>query len=246
MQLSYQLYSARNAGALEDILDAVAKAGFTAVEGYGGVYGDPQKTRAALDAHGLTMPGGHFALWDVEADAAAQIEIARALGVQTMIAPFLMPDDRPTDRAGWEAFATRVAEAGKPVRDAGLAWGWHNHDFELVDLGGVTPLDLIAQADADTMLELDIGWVNRAGADPLRYIADYGSQIVSAHIKDIAPEGEARDEDGWADVGQGVTDWGPIHAALKAAGVTLYVAEHDNPSDAVRFARRSAQAMKSF
>ena len=246
MQLSYQLYSARDAGPLDGTLDTLKEAGFDAVEGYGGVYGDPQATRAALDARGLAMPSGHFALWDVEADAAAQIAIARALGVHTMFAPFLMPDDRPTDRAGWEAFAKRLAEAGKPVQDAGLAWGWHNHDFELVDLGGVTPLDLIAQESADTKLELDIGWVNRAGADPIRFIETYGTQIASAHIKDIAPQGEALDEDGWADVGQGVTDWAPIHAALQKAGVTLYVAEHDKPSDAARFARRSADAMKSF
>lgn len=41
-----------------------------------------------------------------------------------------MPDQRPADAAGWFAFGKRLQQAGKPFADAGLTFGWHNHDFE--------------------------------------------------------------------------------------------------------------------
>ena len=36
------------------------------------------------------------------------------------------------------------------------------------------------------------------------------------HVKDIAPAGEAADEDGWADLGAGTVDWAGLIGALKA------------------------------
>jgi sugar phosphate isomerase/epimerase len=246
MNISYQLYGSRN-WPLDETLKMLAEAGYAEVEGYGGVFGDAEALKRALDAAGLAMTTGHFGLDMLESDADGVITLARGLGIGTVFAPYLVEGDRPTDQAGWESFAARLAEAGKPVMDAGLGFGWHNHDFELADLGGgVMPLDLIAAASPDLTLELDIGWVTRAGLDPEGVVARYGSMISVSHIKDVAPAGENADEDGWSDVGAGVTDWTGVHAALQAAGVERYVIEHDNPADHVRFAVRSLAAVKAF
>jgi sugar phosphate isomerase/epimerase len=70
--------------------------------------------------------------------------------------------------------------------------------------------------------------------------------MISAHIKDIAPEGQNADEDGWADVGTGTMDWAAIHAALQNAGCERYILEHDKPSDHVRFAETSVAAVRAF
>ena len=70
--------------------------------------------------------------------------------------------------------------------------------------------------------------------------------MVAVHIKDIAPEGEALDEDGWADIGQGTLDWAGLMAELHATPAGLFVLEHDNPSDDERFAHRSIAAVKSY
>lgn len=84
---------------------------------------------------------------------------------------------------------------------------------------GELPLDLIAQADDNLFLELDLGWIERAGLSAVDWINKYGGRIAVAHIKDVALEGECLTEDGWADVGQGTVDWVPIHAALQSVGV---------------------------
>ena len=243
MTLSYQLYCSRN-WPLDDTLAMLSATGFAHVEGYGGLFGDgADALRAKLDANGLSMTSSHMNLKDCEADPAAAVELAKALGVQKAFIPHIMPDDRPTDAAGWSAFGARLAALGKHFEDAGITFGWHNHDFECVEVDGAYPLDLIAEHVA---LELDIGWVARAGHNPVDWINKYGSKIVAAHIKDIAPKGENTDEDGWSDVGHGTQDWAAIDTALQVAGVDLYVTEHDNPSDHARFASRSLASMKSF
>ncbi len=242
--IAYQLYCSRNFGPLDKTLSMLAKAGFTATEGYGGLYDQLDALKAGLDANGLTMPSGHFAIDMVENDPARAVQVARTLGMDKVFIPWIHPDQRPTDKAGWAAFGARLARIGKPVQDAGFAYGWHNHDFELVDLGGgETPLDLIAAAGVD--LELDLGWVGVAGKDRVAELRKFGSKVKAVHVKDRAPAGTTA-EDGWADVGHGTTDWAPIKAQLDALGVSHFVIEHDNPADDARFAARSLATVKGW
>ncbi len=245
MSIAYQLYCSRNFPPLEDTLTMLAATGFAEVEGYGGLYADLEGLQAALDKAGLRMTSGHFGIDMVEGDPARALHVARSLGMSRVYVPHIAADARPTDAAGWAAFGARLAEMGKPVRDAGLIFGWHNHDFELADLGGgQTPLDLIAAAGVS--LELDLGWVRVAGHDPVAWINKYGPQITAVHVKDIAAEGEGLDEDGWADVGHGIMDWAAIKSALDANHISHMVVEHDNPKDHARFARRSLAAVNAF
>lgn len=243
MILAYQLYGSRSEP-LERTLPTLREAGWRHVEGYGGLYDDPEGLRAALDAHGLTMPSGHFALGQVEGRAEEALRTARVLGMEKVFVPWIEPEARGADIEGWRALAGRVAAALEPLRAEGLAVGWHNHDWDLADLGGgVTPLDLMAEAGLG--IELDLGWVARAGQDPAAWIDRLGGRILAVHVKDLAPEG-VEAEDGWADVGHGTTDWAPVRAALRRHGIDHLVAEHDNPADPGRFARRSLDTLKSW
>lgn len=246
-RISYQLYCSRNFPPLGDTLQMLGKAGFSEVEGYGGLFGDVDGLKAALDAHGLHMSSSHVGLDMVRDDPARTIAIAQKLGIKKTFVPHIAADDRPTDTAGWLAFGKDLAELGKPLQDAGLVFGWHNHAFEFdVTESGDMPLDLIVAASDDLMLELDLGWVRVAGHDPVAWINKYAGRLSAVHVKDIAKDGECVDEDGWADVGHGIMDWAAIHAALQAAGVDHYVLEHDNPKDDTRFATRSLASAKDF
>ena len=94
--------------------------------------------------------------------------------------------------------------------------------------------------------EADIAWIVRGGANPLEWIERYGKRITIAHVKDIAPQGQNTDEDGWADVGYGVVDCVTISKALRQAGTGLFVMEHDNPNDLQRFASRSLSTVQGL
>ena len=140
-----------------------------------------------------------------------------------------------------------ISEAGKPILDAGLTFGWHNHDFEFNTLeGGEKPLDLILQSENGVSLELDLAWVAVGDESPVEWVKKYASKLVSVHLKDIAPKGECVSEDGWADVGHGTMNWSEIMDAVRTTNCSYFVMEHDNPSDDVRFAQRSIAAASKF
>lgn len=244
---SYQLYSSRNFGPLPETLKMLAGLGYTQVEGFGALYGDTDlaaKLEAELIASGLKMPTGHFGFDMVSQTPDLVIEIARILGVEAVIVPYLPPEERPED---WAAFGKALAEAGKPIRDAGLAYGWHNHDFEFVaNEAGELPLDLILAGGDEIGLELDLGWVQRAGKSPSEWAAKYADRLIAVHLKDVAPKGECEDEGGWADLGRGVVDWRELMPAVDASSARFFVMEHDNPSDDARFARNSIAAANAF
>lgn len=249
-QISYQLYSSRNFGPLAQTLEMLGSLGYGNVEAYGALL-DDDTTRALLGqglrAHGLAMPSAHMGLDALEGKADSVIAMARELGIKSIYCPYIMPDDRPTDGAGWAAFGARLEAAGAPLRAAGLDFGWHNHDFEFTALpDGSFPIDHLLAGGPSLSLELDVAWVVRGGQDPLAWIAKYADRITAAHVKDIAPAGEKADEDGWADVGSGVMDWPALAKALESTQARLLVMEHDNPSDDARFAAASLAAARKF
>ncbi len=239
-RLSFQLYSARNHPPLEDTLALLAKTGYREVEGYGGVYNDPKALRASLDAKGLTMPTGHFSVEMLENDRKGVLAIAAPLGMRHIYAPYLMPDERPKNAAGWKKFGKRLAQIGVWARSEGYAFGWHNHDFEFVKLAtGEMPIELMFDAAPLLDWEIDVAWIVRAKANPLTWIKRYANRITSVHVKDIAPKGQNTDEDGWSDVGAGTIKWPEMIKALVASRTLHVIMEHDNPKDAARFAKKS-------
>lgn len=246
---SYQLYSSRKFPPLSETLGMLADTGYTQVEGYGALFQDDTDLaalKAQLDSAGLTMPTAHIGLDLLSERPARAIEIVTALGIEAVIGPHLAEADRPTTAAGWEVFGRTLAEVAKPLQDAGCVVGWHNHAFEFERVEGKLPMDLILAGSDTLMVEFDVAWCVKGGEDPLPWIEANRTRIAGAHIKDIAHEGEAMDEDGWADVGMGTMDWPALMAALRKTACRWFIAEHDNPNDDKRFARRSLAAMRSF
>ena len=241
MIFSFQLYSARNFQPWSDVLAMLAAAGYRNVEGFGGVYEDPAAFRKLMDQNGLSMPSGHFSIDALEGDLAGVLETASTLGIKQIYCPHITVEQRATDKAGWQAFAARLSAIGEKVRAAGYGFGWHNHDFEFVPLAdGSVPMQILLETVPELEWEADIAWVIRGGADAQDWITHHGDKITAVHVKDIAPAGEATDEDGWADVGHGTVDWTGLFRQLKTSTpATLFIMEHDNPSDASRFASRS-------
>ncbi|MGR3617274.1 MAG: sugar phosphate isomerase/epimerase family protein [Paracoccaceae bacterium] len=249
MTLSFQLYSARNFSAWTDVIPRLAELGYTQVEGFGGVYDDAPRFRDLLDKHGMTMPSGHFfPLSELEEGLQASLSTAKILGMERVICP--APEDlwrQGTDLANWVSLAKRLNEASKRVNDAGFRFGWHNHHWEFMPLAsGELPMNLLLEHAPEMEWEMDVAWVVCGDADPTDWINAHARRITTAHVKDIAPEGEKADEDGWADVGDGVMDWKSITATLRRAGTDLFVVEHDNPSDWDRFATRSIGAFDQY
>ncbi len=251
-KLAFQLYSARNFQPFSAFYPVLAAAGYDSVEGYGGIYADlddaaVEALKTDLDANGLIMQTAHFGLDMLESDPAKVIRIAKALGMERVYCPHIAADLRPTNRIGWQAFAARLEAVGEKISAAGFGFGWHNHDFEFQALDdGTVPMQILLDSASTIEWEADIAWIIRGGADPFDWINRYGDRITAVHVKDIAPQGEATDEDGWADVGHGTVDWARLFTELRAkTPARLFIMEHDNPADATRFATRSIEWVRN-
>ena len=248
MDVSFQLYSARSLDNQHEFLKTLAGLGYTQVEGYGGVYENPEAYRGAMDAAGVTMPSGHFELIDLENSFNDKISIAKKLGMQRIYVPYIPADQRPKESAGYKAIAQKMNVLNEKVRAEGFEFGWHNHDFEMEALAdGGMPMEILLTEAPGISWEGDMAWVQFAGADPFAWVDKFGARLSAVHIKDLAASGEKADEDGWADVGEGVIDWKQLIAKIReVAPDALSIMEHDKPSDVTRFATTSIKNFTSY
>lgn len=242
MSVYFQLYSARKTP-LEEALGIIANAGYAGVEAYQDNFIDALALKVALEKQGLSLPSMHINLESLRHDMDACLARAREFDCRHIVCPYLEEPERPTDVSGWQELGQELAVTGKRLQKAGCTLAWHNHDFEFVALAdGTSPIEHLLDTANSMHWEVDVAWIVRAAADPAIWIERYQSRLSAVHLKDIAPAGQCMDEDGWADLGEGVVAWNTLMPLLAESPASLYITEHDNPSDLTRFARRSLQA----
>jgi sugar phosphate isomerase/epimerase len=164
--------------------------------------------------------------------------------------PSVPPDERQSTEPYWTRLGRELGQMALRAREHGVELGYHNHHWELnLQPDGRTALDCLfaGAGDAPLSWQADVAWLARGGGDPVALMRQHESRVVSVHAKDLAPAGTRLDEDGWADVGHGVLDWRAVLApAAVECGARWFVAEHDKPSDAARFARNSFAFLNSL
>lgn len=243
-RLALQLYTARRSGlALAELLPAVRAAGYDGVESAdlsGVAAGDLRRTLADNE---LALASAHVSLNRLRDEPASVIDYFSEAGAPLLVVPWLAPDDRPTTADGWRSLGAELGELAARVAAAGFGLAYHNHDFELSEHGGVTGLELLADAGRAGGLgvQLDLGWVAATGRSPVAMLGSLSDSVVSLHIKDVAAFGTTA----WEDVGHGAIDWSTAIAAAPVDLVWLVV-EHDDPADPLAAMRRSATALRAL
>jgi sugar phosphate isomerase/epimerase len=132
------------------------------------------------------------------ASTAAIADFAMELGVTTVIValPTELTAERDgglervpaKNRAQLDALAGKLERAARDYRARGIGFAYHNHDVELLPVEGVVTLDyLMSRTDPDLVkMELDLGWLALAGADPAEYVRRYSGRVIACHMKDYA------------------------------------------------------------
>jgi sugar phosphate isomerase/epimerase len=234
-----QLYTVRDltakdfAGTMKKVADVGYK--FVELAGYGNLK-DAKSARKALDDAGLKACSGHYAIDLLEKNVEQVIADAEALGIDTVVCPFL-PEDRRKDAKGYEATAKVLQDAGSQLHGHGLILCYHNHNFEFQKFGGKTGLEIIFDNTAPHLLaaEIDVYWVKNAGFDPVEQINKLGERVRLLHLKDITDGSEKK----FAPVGTGALDFKSILAAAEKNGVRWGIVEQDQtygvaPLDAIK------------
>lgn len=217
---SVQLYSVRSQLELDPLATVrrIAELGFEAVEPYG--FADLEHWYTdALAQTGLAAPSGHASVVDVD-DPDAVFAAATRLGITTVIDPMVRADW--SDEAAVVAAAGRLNERARQAADHGLTVGYHNHDAELVDIGGRPALELLADhLDPEVVLQVDLFWAALAGVDVPGLLGRLGTRVRSLHVKDgILADGP----DAQVALGDGDVD---LRGALAAAPQAARVLEFD-------------------
>lgn len=244
--IAFQLYSARSMP-LAESLPMIAGAGYAQVEGYRDNLKDPAALQKLLSDNNLRLVSLHIGLDELRNSMRETLELVSTLDVNHIVCPYLSEEQRPTDQAGWSGLAGELADINAQISSVGRDFAWHNHDFEFIRLAdNCLPMRTLLDEAPDMHWEIDLGWIARVGQDPASWLRTYLDRISAVHFKDVAPEGECENEDGWADVGHGTVDWQEVVSDLKGSDCEFFIAEHDNPTDVTRFAERSFKAISSW
>lgn len=225
--IGLQLYTVRELFAPDPIgtLEKVAAIGYREVEYGGGGYDkmDHAALRKAMDRLSLKCPSIHVGYEALTADVAAVVRMAKTLGADTIVLPWLTPPMRDP-----QVFQRAIGDFNRwagQLKQAGLGFAYHNHDFEFSVKApdGRSLFDLLV-ADGDPALvkiELDLFWAVAAGEDVKAVIKRLPGRIYAYHVKDRAADGRM------VSVGAGVIDFVDLFTLNKQAGVQHLYVEND-------------------
>lgn len=182
-----------------------------------------------LKRHAVTAPSGHASHEQLVSDLDAALASANELGQQFIVCPWIDEDQRRS-LDDWKRIAQSFNRIGEQARRVGLAFAYHNHDFEFRPLGGQIPYDvLLVETDpALVRFEIDLYWATKAGRDPLAYLQKYPKRFPLVHLKDMAADRSI------TEVGHGMIDFRRILAEAERAGMVHCFVEHDDPKDPMR------------
>jgi sugar phosphate isomerase/epimerase len=124
----------------------------------------------------------------------------------------------------------------------GLILCWHNHNKEFIPMEDGLPFDyLMKNTDKDLVkCELDIYWVRKGGADPVRILKTYKDRYCILHVKDMAP-GPEQD---FTCPGSGIIDFPSVFSEAADQGISHFFVERDNVVNGLECLKTSAQYLK--
>ncbi|PTY01480.1 hypothetical protein DB346_12060 [Verrucomicrobia bacterium LW23] len=202
LPLYVQLYSLRREFAkdAEAALRSVPGLGFDGVEMAGTYDWSLEKWQTLLKETGLSVVAAHVGLDGVEGDVAGTAAFHKGLGNNNLVVPWIGEDLRTKE--GYTSVAARLNAAAVAYKPYGINILYHNHDFELFDLGGTNGLEILMnETDPELVaFEVDTYWVEHAGKDAYQYIVDNNSRIGMIHAKELRKADKADVPAGQGDV----------------------------------------------
>ncbi len=189
---------------------------------------DILSSHTQVEAAGITTDNAKFM-----ADAHAE------LGVKYCVQPWIEEVDRNV-----ESYKRMIGDwnlVGGIMKNAGIQFAYHNHNFEFAPVDGIVPYYDIFMPEMDAALitmELDLFWASKAGQDPVEMFNKYPGRFQLLHFKDMLTRQDPFYEvikDDICAVGEGVIDFKKILAAKDTAGMKYLFVEDDNQGNGKPF-----------
>lgn len=203
----------------------------------------PEELKKMVNDLGMDIISSHAGIspkgaTDDEVKAMAEDHVK--LGTKYCIQPYI----NDADRGSVSKYQRMVADwnrAGKIMKEQGIQFGYHNHNFEFDTVEGKVPYFDIFLAEMDKNLitmELDLFWATKAGQNPVDLFKKYPGRFQLFHMKDMytkeAPFFKTASKD-FAPVGDGLINFKDILDARDIAGLKYMFVEQDSTKDGKPF-----------
>lgn len=224
ISIALQMYTLRDECAKDFVgtLKKVAALGYHGVEFAG--YGDipAKELRRVMDSLGLRAASSHVPVHDLANNTEQVIEDQQILGSSYVVCPYI-EERTETD---YRRLINTLNIAGEKCKKAGISLCYHNHDFELEQLGdGRTALQTILEETNPEWVkaEFDIYWLTFAGEDPVAWMNRYKGRTPIVHLKDMTTD----EERFFAELGTGGVDIESVLGLGESSGVDWWIVEQD-------------------
>ena len=235
---------------LATVIEQIARAGYDAVE-IGAQrlnLNDPEAFIALTTHHKLSVAGIHTGgeiFTPAEMRANREFFEKAARFARAVHASCVLVSGKPKEDGKTDTDLSSEVESLHWLADIcqaqGMPLNYHTHNWELAD--NLRELRyLMAHTDSEKIsLALDIGWVQRAGYDPLKVIDEFSPRIRYLHLKDTR-------DDRWTEIGRGTVDFPAILADLNRRGYSgwLTVERDEELENAFESAKTSRDSLREL
>lgn len=225
--LGVQLFSVRNFvnRDFDNTIAKIAEMGYKYIEAAGynrnqhTIHGQsPMDFRQKMASNNLVPLSAHVGFSLAAADAV--LDDYATVGVKYLVCPSPRGEFRKSAQ-GYYSLAEELNGIGEKAKARGILFGYHNHGYEFTPLDGEIPYDiLLDNTDVkNVFFQPDLGWMVRAGHDPVAYFKKYPKRFPLWHVRDIDTDNAS------CVVGQGKVDFKTIFAHKELAGFDTGIVE---------------------
>jgi sugar phosphate isomerase/epimerase len=254
MPVGLELYSVREMlpKDFQGTLNQVHAAGYGVVEAAGYYNHSAAEVLSAMNNAGLRCISAHYTLALLQTQLDSIISYAKELGLEYIICSSSDGTHRDPNARGeptlddWHWRIDQFNRIGATVKSAGMTFGLHNHTPEFATIDGVLVYDEIMKRTDPKLvtLQMDCGWVYRAGHSPAEFISRDPSRFELLHVKDMILVPGSK-EPKLPVMGKGDIDYKPILRA--ATHLKFYFIEQEEfDGDPMTELREDADYMKHF
>ncbi|UOQ44109.1 sugar phosphate isomerase/epimerase [Halobacillus salinarum] len=201
----------------KSILSWIRQQGFNGIETGAPMVpsGQEEETARLLKGEGLELEALHIGVPyftkefkdDMIQEAAKQIQRVSVTGAKRMLFS-TWGEERKRDEEITK-LADHISNLARLAHKHGMEFHYHNHNHEFIENERVIRRLLTETSATEVSFALDIGWVYRAGIDPLGFYNEFSDRIHYLHLRDVL-------RDQFIEIGRGEIEFHNLLAAFKA------------------------------
>ena len=218
----------KDVAGLDSTLNRVRSIGYENIQvsGVGSI--EPEVIKELADKYELSIVATHEAAADLDNDMAGVI--AKLKSWECDFTALGFPGKAAWDGTaeGVPALLDKLAKWGTELKEAGVRFGYHNHDIEFEKFNSRILLEQIyTEVPATTLYaEIDVHWVARGGGDPVAWIKKVAGRMPVIHVKDMTIVDRTPEI---CEIGEGNLNWPAIIKACQETNVSYLIVEQDRP-----------------